>query len=380
MPELTDRAAARPPDGPVLRVLGLTKSYGVAPVVNNVSFDIHAGEVLTLLGPSGCGKSTTLRLIAGLEQPDVGEIWVRGRLVASPENNIMVPPEGRKVGLVFQSYAIWPHMTVAENIGYPLKVRRFDRDTIANRVAEMILLVKLDGLGERMPTELSGGQQQRVALARALAYEPDLLLLDEPLSNLDSVLRKEMRAQIKLLQSRLATTVLYVTHDQEEAMALSTQVVVMNRGRIEQIGPPGAVYEQPSTRFVQDFVGETIRLRGTIEGAGTPLRVRVGSGAIEVADATQQLTQQLQRFGHAVEVSMRPEDVRLQTNSQPGDNCFAGHIVEVTYYGARLECVVRIDGPDEQKVVVNTDVRQRIAPGDRAFLVIDRGRVKIWSP
>ena len=229
-----------------------------------MSFDINAGEVLTLLGPSGCGKSTTLRLIAGLEQPDAGEVWVRGRLVASPDHNIMVPPEGRKVGLVFQSYAIWPHMTVAENIGYPLKVRRIDRDTIASKVAEMILLVKLEGLGTRMPTELSGGQQQRVALARALVYEPDLLLLDEPLSNLDSVLRKEMRSQIKLLQSRLATTVLYVTHDQEEAMALSNHVVVMNRGRIEQIGSPGIVYEQPSTRFVQEFVGETIRLRGEI--------------------------------------------------------------------------------------------------------------------
>ena len=247
MPELTDTAAAPPSHGPVLRVRGLTKSYGAARAVDDVSFDLDAGEVLTLLGPSGCGKSTTLRMIAGLDQPDAGEVWVRGRLVASPEKNIMVPPEGRKVGLVFQSYAIWPHMTVAENIGYPLKVRRFDRRTVDAKVAELILLVKLDGLDARMPTELSGGQQQRVALARALVYEPDLLLLDEPLSNLDSVLRKEMRSQIKLLQSRLATTVLYVTHDQEEAMALSNRIVVMNRGRIEQIGPPDAIYERPST-------------------------------------------------------------------------------------------------------------------------------------
>src|SRR5687767_8520857 len=226
MAALTDRGAK---DGPVLRVCGLTKSYGATRVVDDVSFDLDTGEVLTLLGPSGCGKSTTLRMIAGLDHPDAGEVWVRGRLVASPARNIMVPPEGRKVGLVFQSYAIWPHMTVAENIGYPLKVRRVDRATITGKVAELIGLVKLDGLAERMPTELSGGQQQRVALARALVYEPDLLLLDEPLSNLDSVLRKEMRSQIKALQSRLATTVLYVTHDQEEAMALSNRVAVMNR-------------------------------------------------------------------------------------------------------------------------------------------------------
>ena len=372
MADLTDTAAAPSSPGPVLRVRGLTKSYGALRVVDDVSFDVHAGEVLTLLGPSGCGKSTTLRMIAGLDQPDSGEVWVRGRLMASPANNIMVPPEGRKVGLVFQSYAIWPHMTVEQNIGYPLKVRRLDRDTIVNKVAEIILLVKLDGLGGRMPTELSGGQQQRVALARALVYEPDLLLLDEPLSNLDSVLRKEMRFQIKLLQSRLATTVLYVTHDQEEAMALSSRVVVMNRGRIEQIGPPAAVYEQPSTRFVQDFVGETIRLRGSIAGEGPPLRIRIGGCTIEAADAHPTL-----RSGSAVEVSFRPEDVRLHAGSPPTANGLAGHIVDVTYYGDRLECAIRIDGLDEP-VLVNADPRQPVAAMDRTFLAVDRTRVRLW--
>jgi ABC-type Fe3+/spermidine/putrescine transport system ATPase subunit len=373
MADLTDTAAAPSSPGPVLRVRGLTKSYGALRVVDDVSFDVNAGEVFTLLGPSGCGKSTTLRLIAGLDQPDAGEVWVRGRLVASPASNIMVPPEGRKVGLVFQSYAIWPHMTVAENIAYPLKVRRLDRDTIANKVAEIILLVKLDGLGERMPMELSGGQQQRVALARALVYEPDLLLLDEPLSNLDSVLRKEMRLQIKLLQSRLATTVLYVTHDQEEAMALSSRIVVMNRGRIEQVGPPAAVYEQPSTRFVQNFVGETIRLRGSIAAEGPPLRIQIGGCTIEVANAGQRTL----RSGSAVEISMRPEDVRLHANAQSTENGLAGRVVDVTYYGDRLECAIRIDGLDEP-VVVNADRRQRVTAEDRAFLAIDRTRVTLW--
>jgi ABC-type Fe3+/spermidine/putrescine transport system ATPase subunit len=374
VPALTDQNAARQSDEPVLRIRGLSKTFGATRVVNDVSFDLRAGEVLTLLGPSGCGKSTTLRLIAGLEQPDAGEVWVRGRLVASAKGNVMVPPEGREVGLVFQSYAIWPHMTVAENIGYPLKARRIDRATITARVAEMIRLVRLDGLGGRMPTELSGGQQQRVALARALVYEPDLLLLDEPLSNLDTVLRKEMRAQLKALQSRLATTILYVTHDQEEAMSLSSRVVVMNRGLIEQIGPPDQVYERPATRFVQDFVGRTISLRGVTEGDAARPRVRIGSRAIEAAGDGRALL----RPGTAVEVSMRPEDVVLQAKADPDGNTLAGSIVEVTYYGDRLEYAIRIDGPDEQVVVVDGEKRQRAAPGERIFLGIDAARVRLW--
>jgi ABC-type Fe3+/spermidine/putrescine transport system ATPase subunit len=366
-----DASAARPSDEPVLRVRGLTKSFGAARVVNGVSFDLRAGEVLTLLGPSGCGKSTTLRLIAGLEQPDVGEVWVRGRLVASGER-IMVPPEGRRIGLVFQSYAIWPHMTVMENIGYPLKARRVDRDILAARVAEMIRLVKLDGLGHRMPTELSGGQQQRVALARALVYEPDLLLLDEPLSNLDSALRKEMRDQLRALQSRLTTTMLYVTHDQEEAMSLSSCVAVMNHGMIEQVGPPDEVYERPATRFVQGFVGRTIRLRGMIEGDAARPRVRIGAGTITAAIEGQSGP------GMAVEVAMRPEDVRLQSISEANDNCLAGQIVEVTYYGDRLEYAIRVDGQEEQVVTVDAGKRQRAARGDRVQLGIDGARVKLW--
>jgi len=374
VPELTDRNAIPQPAEPVLRVRALSKTYGTTRVLSDVSFDLIAGEVLTLLGPSGCGKSTTLRLVAGLEQPDAGEVWIRGRLVASgADHRAMVPPEGRKVGLVFQSYAIWPHMTVTQNIAYPLKVRRIDRDTIASKVAEIIRLVKLEGLGDRMPPELSGGQQQRVALARALVYEPDLLLLDEPLSNLDSVLRKEMCAQLKMLQSRLATTVLYVTHDQKEAMSLSNRVVVMNQGRIEQIGSPNAVYEQPSSRFVQDFVGQTIRLRGTVEADEPRLRVRIGDSAIEVGNGERML-----RPGAAVEVSMRPEDVVLQTACPPAGNCLAGHIVEVMYYGDHFECAVRIDGPEQQVVVLNAEKRQNAAPGNRIFLGIDQTRVKLW--
>jgi ABC-type Fe3+/spermidine/putrescine transport system ATPase subunit len=370
---LTDSSAARRSSEPVLWVRGLTKIYGTARAVDNVSFDLNRGEVVTLLGPSGCGKSTTLRLIAGLDQPDAGEVFIRGCLVASAARQVMVPPEKRRVGLVFQSYAIWPHMTVAENIGYPLKVRRIDSGTVAAKVAEMIQLMKLDGLAGRLATELSGGQQQRVALARALVYEPTLLLLDEPLSNLDSVLRREMRAQLKELQSRLAMTVLYVTHDQEEAMSLSSRVVVMNGGVVEQIGPPDVVYEQPATTFVQDFVGRTIRLRGVIEGSVERPRTRIGSSVIEVAGGGHGPVHP----GTAVEVWMRPEDVLLRTKSDPGNNCLAGRIIEVIYYGDRLECVIHIEGTNEQ-VVVSAEKRLVVVKGDRVFLGIHAAHLRVW--
>ena len=359
-------------DEPVLRVRGLVKNYGNARAVNDVSFEVRAGEVLTLLGPSGCGKSTTLRMIAGLEAPDEGEVWVRGRLVASPAKRIMVPPEGRKVGLVFQSYAIWPHMTAADNIAYPLRVRRVDRDIIASKVADVMRLVRLDGLGGRMATDLSGGQQQRVALARALVYEPDLLLLDEPLSNLDSLLRREMRAQLKALQSRLAMTVLYVTHDQEEAMSLSSRVIVMNEGRIEQIGPPGAIYERAATRFVQDFVGETIRMTGTMSADAKS--IAIGRSLIPVAcDCPEGV-----RAGEVVEVSLRPEDVVLQPVTAASAASISVHVAEVTYYGDRLECAVRIDGAEDQMVVVTVAKRGSAAVGDAARLGFDHAHIKLW--
>src|SRR5437016_4522507 len=212
-------------------------------------------------------------------------------------------------------------MSVFDNVAFPLQLRGLSKNAIYDRVERVLDLVGLEGLGDRGATELSGGQQQRVALARALVYEPDLLLLDEPLSNLDSVLRKEMRTQIKALQSRLATTVLYVTHDQEEAMSLSSRVVVMNQGVIEQIGPPAQIYEQPATRFVQDFVGRTIRLRGVIEDDAARPRIRIGSGVIKAAGDGPL------RAGTAVEVTMRPEDVTLQASVGPDGNCLAGHVV-----------------------------------------------------
>jgi len=374
MAEVTDSVVAQRTGEPILRVRGLTKTYGGSRVVDDVSFELYPGEVLTLLGPSGCGKSTTLRMIAGLERPDGGDVWVRGRLVASGGGRVMVPPEARNVGLVFQSYAIWPHMTVAENIAYPLKVRGVARDAIAAKVGEMIRLVKLDGLGGRMSTELSGGQQQRVALARALVYEPDILLLDEPLSNLDYVLRKEMRIQIKSLQSRFGTTTLYVTHDQEEAMSLSSRVAVMNRGRIEQIDPPVAVYERPASRFVHGFVGQTVCLSGVVHEDAA--RVRVGASELSVEPAA---VAALAR-GAAVEITIRPEEVSVKAARGEGDIGVYGRVAETIYYGDRLECAIRIDAAGDQTVVVNVGKERRLAPGDRVFLGFDRSRIRIWPP
>lgn len=365
-------SAARPSSEPALRVRGLSKIYRGTRVVDDVSFDVEAGTVLTLLGPSGCGKSTTLRLIAGLEQADAGEVWISGRLVASVPRKIMLPPERRRVGLVFQSYAVWPHMTVADNISYPLKLRRIKRDVAAAKVADMIRMVRLDGLGERLPSELSGGQQQRVALARALVYEPELLLLDEPLSNLDSTLRRQMCAQLRDIQSRLAMTVVYVTHDQAEAMALSDRVAVMNHGAIEQIDSPGAVYEQPATMFVRDFVGQTITLRGTIEADGERLWVRIGSRLIRAPiDGNGDI-----RPGTAVEVSIRPEDVALAQDGGPG-NCLAGRLIEASYYGDRFDITVEIEGTSDQ-VVIAADKRRRLTAGEPVFLAIDEAHLKLW--
>ncbi len=225
--------------------------------MDRASLDVRRGEVFTLLGPSGCGKTTTLRLVAGLERPDGGEITLRGRVVASAPRRVFVAPNRRNLGMVFQSYAIWPHMTVFENVAYPLTLRGLGRGgDPRSRVARVLDLVGLAGMEARSATLLSGGQMQRLALCRALVYEPDLLLLDEPFSNLDAKLREQMRLELRVLQRRLGITVLFVTHDQIEALSLSDRIAVMRQGRVEQVGPPRSLYEQPASAFVRDFLGD----------------------------------------------------------------------------------------------------------------------------
>ena len=359
---------------PILRVQGLTKAYDGTRVVDEIGFDLYPGEVLTLLGPSGCGKSTTLRMIAGLDVPDGGEIWVHGKPVVSADRRVMVPAEGRNVGLVFQSYAVWPHMTVAQNIAYPLKVRRMGRDEIARKVAEIVAMVRLDGMADRLATQLSGGQQQRVALARALVYEPDILLLDEPLSNLDTLLRREMREQLKALQDRLGTTFLYVTHDQEEAMSLSDRVAVMNHGRIEQVAAPAEIYESPENRFVQGFVGQTIRLDAEVSRNGAGTRVRIGEHELDAEFAVSPAPP----VGARIELTSRPEDIVLERSPRPGSCAVSGRVSGTTYYGDRVECAIRVDGASDQVVVVNIEKESSMAPGDPVYLCLDPSKVRVW--
>src|SRR5947208_6925590 len=234
---------------------GLTKRYGSVAAVDDVSLRIDHGQLVCLLGPSGCGKTTTLRLIAGFLEPSEGEIHVGDRLVSSPARTL--PPEQRNMSMIFQSYALWPHMTVAENIIYGLRLRKMDRDTIAKKLAAILATTKLEILAQRYPGELSGGQQQRVALARALIVEPETLLLDEPLSNLDANLREEMRVEIRRLHNKFKMTTILVTHDQAEAMATSDRIAIMNKGKLEQLDTPLALYARPRTRFVANFIGRT---------------------------------------------------------------------------------------------------------------------------
>ena len=259
----------------------LVVKYGETVAVNGVSFQVRRGEHLTLLGPSGCGKTTTLRAIAGLETPTSGEIRIDDRAVYSSPKRLNLPPEQRELSMVFQSYAIWPHMTVAENVGYGLRLRKVPRDEINRRVSDVLDLVRLGGLGDRPAARLSGGQRQRVALARAIAFNPKALLLDEPLSNLDAKLRAEMRVELRDLQQRIDVTSIYVTHDQEEALAISDRIIVMNGGIIEQVGTPAEIYDRPRTRFVADFIGAANIIIGQVEqnGSDSTVLLRTGGGA-----------------------------------------------------------------------------------------------------
>jgi len=354
----------------VLEVRGLIKRYGVVRAVDDVSFDLPQGEVLTLLGPSGCGKSTTLRMVAGLDEPDGGEIRLHGRVVASASRRVFVAAEKRNVGRVFQSYAVWPHMTVEQNVAYPLELRRQSRAQIRAKVDAVLHLTGLDGLAARPATALSGGQQQRVSLARALAYEPDVLLLDEPLSNLDAQLRQEMRVQLKALQSRLGTAFLYVTHDQAEAMALSHQVAVMHAGRIEQLGSPTDVYEAPATYFVQSFVGRILAFDGVLHAEN--------GRAWVVLDDQLRLTVHPNGLsaGSPVRVALRPEDVQVERLA--GDRVageLVGTVEQITYYGDHFEGEIRVGATS---VLLELPKEQRLTRGERVALRVAPDRVKAW--
>jgi iron(III) transport system ATP-binding protein len=324
---------------PYVSAAGVSKSFGSVAAVSQISFAVEEGETLALLGPSGCGKTTLLRCIAGLERPDAGAIEIGGVSVFDFARRINLMPEQRELGVVFQSYAVWPHMSVAENVGFPLKVRGVARAEAGRQVDAILDLVGLSALKERSATALSGGQQQRVALARALVHKPRLVLFDEPMSNLDAQLRDQMRVELKLLQQRLNFTSIYVTHDQAEAFALARIVVVMNRGRIETAGAPRDVFHQPATPFVARFFGYNVlpgRVleageRGVLVGLGENFRVwGRGNGA---ALAT----------GAAVVLCVRKEHVGLGA-AAAGAQSFAGTIRASSFQGLNEEYVVSVEG------------------------------------
>jgi len=326
---------------PKLSIQNLTKQFDTARVLNEISFDVADGEFVTLLGPSGCGKSTTLFAIAGLDRPTGGSITLDDRVLFDGARGIFVTPEARNCGLVFQSYALWPHMTVRENVSFPLKIRGTPRKQIGERVDQSLSLVEMQPLADRYPHELSGGQQQRVALARTLVYRPSLLLLDEPLSNLDAKLRLRARGWLKHLQSQLGLTTLFVTHDQTEALSLSDRIVVLDGGRIMQIGTPQEVYRDPATPFIADFIGGSNFLNADV------ISVADGLALICLADGqTLRVCAGPEvKAGTQVTVAVRPEAVCLAASGAARDariNLLNGRIVEREFLGPRYSYAVAI--------------------------------------
>src|SRR4051794_16977957 len=308
---------------------GLTKRFGSHAAVDNVSLKIDHGQLVCLLGPSGCGKTTTLRLIAGFLEPSDGEIHVGERLVSSKARTL--PPEQRNMSMIFQSYALWPHMTVTENIVYGLRLRKMDRDTIAKKLAAILATTKLEALAQRYPGELSGGQQQRVALARALIVEPETLLLDEPLSNLDANLREEMRFEIRRLHDEYRYTTVYVPHDQSEAMTTADMIAVMNGGRIDQLGTPEDIYARPQSEFVARFIGASNVIKG----------IARDGNHIAFAGATLQVTGATLAAGQGGAVAIRQHDIELSTQA-PGSpqNAVKAIVTRQVYLGANRDTMV----------------------------------------
>jgi len=342
---------------PFVRFQGVQKSYdGETLVVKDLWLDIAKGEFLTMLGPSGSGKTTCLMMLAGFESPTHGAIILDGQPITD------VPPHRRGIGMVFQNYALFPHMSVAENVGYPLKVRGIDRAETRRRVQRALDMVELGALGGRRPAQLSGGQQQRVALARALVFEPALVLLDEPLGALDKTLREQMQYELKHIHESLGVTMVYVTHDQTEALTMSDRIAVFNDGIIQQLDAPAMLYEQPGNAFVAQFIGENNRLMGRVEDvAGDRCRVRANSG-----DLIEALAIRAQGGGSRTLLSLRPE--RVAVNPHPGSmpNVFNAEVLELIYLGDHLRSRMRVCGHDDFIVKVpNWAGHVHLRPGER---------------
>lgn len=329
-----------------IRIRDVSKHYfaegKTIKAVDGVDLAIPANQIFTLLGPSGCGKTTLLRCIVGLETPDTGEIRIGDEVVWSKKKNINVPPEKRGLGMVFQTYAIWPHMNVFDNVAYPLQIRNVSKDVVRERVVKTLRFVRLEGFEKRPATKLSGGQQQRVALARALVAEPKVILFDEPLSNLDAKLRAEMRVEIRALMKRLNITAVYVTHDQEEALVLSDRIAVMHAGEIRQIGSPRDIYVRPENDVVAGFIGTANLLRASI--SAVPGNAREGLVDTAMGALVCSLPPSA-AVGQPVTIMFRPEDVLVSLSGLgQSQNTFSGIVEQAVFVGSRFQCVISVSG------------------------------------
>lgn len=354
-----------------IEIRDVTKRYRDNTAVDGFSLDIERGEFLTLLGPSGCGKTTTLNMIAGFITPTSGEIKIQGRPVTD------LPPFERDTSMVFQSYALFPHMTVFDNVAFGLRMRKVQSSDIRTRVGGALEKVHLAGLEKRYPRELSGGQQQRVALARAIVTRPAVLLLDEPLSNLDLKLREAMRIELKALQRDIGITSVYVTHDQDEALAMSDRIAVMNLGRIEQVGRPEDVYEHPSGLFVATFVGATNLLKGTLESAGADkCTVRLADGAVIATRGNSEL-----KVGDAVIVSVRPEKCSLRIGDDAAAmNEIEARTVDTMVVGAELQYLLQINEVEEMRLLaLNVDSSPKPVTGDRVLVQLPPHHCQVFA-
>ncbi len=336
----------------VITIDHVTKSFGNVEVLKEFTQEFQDGEFITLLGPSGCGKTTMLRIIAGFEKPTTGEVRIDGKVVSSKD--VFVPPEKREIGMVFQSYAVWPHMNVFDNVAYPLKIKRMPKNVIREKVEGILEVVHLSQYADRMPSQLSGGQQQRVALGRALVAEPKLLLLDEPLSNLDAKLRESMRYEIKEIQRKLGITVVYVTHDQIEAMTMSDRVYIINRGVIQQVGHPIEIYRHPANQFVADFVGKVNFIKGLAE-----------AGRIRIKGIDQSVKYDGEMRGDVV-LAIRPENIELTS----AEGHLTGILSSMYYLGDVNDCRVEV-GDTTLRVTADAHTYDTLRVGDKVGLIID---------
>jgi iron(III) transport system ATP-binding protein len=350
-----------------LRIQNLYKTFDRVVAVDRINLEIKEGEFFTLLGSSGCGKTTTLRMVGGLEKPDGGAIYLGDQCLVSSDKNLFIKPEKRNMGMVFQSYALWPHMTVMENVAYGLTLRKLDKALIARKVQTILSVTKLEALAARYPGELSGGQQQRVALARALIVEPETLLLDEPLSNLDANLREEMRFEVRRLHDEYRYTTVYVTHDQSEAMTTADLIAVMNAGKIEQAGTPEEIYNRPRSEFVARFIGSSNVVKGKA----------VDAAHMTVAGATIRCTGEAMIAGKDAAISIRQHEIRLVA-SEPapaGANVVPATVIRHVFLGNSRDYMVELADGTQLRVVTSAD--QSVPQGEKVWLELPPQRCRV---